>query len=65
MQGRKLRVVQPNERYTPPKDRGVKISVSVALSVFAAIQERMNQGMTLANALRDFANYVESMEKEA
>lgn len=60
-----LRVVGPNERYTPPKDKGVKLSVSKALACFAALQARMDQGMTLSEALRDFADYVESVERGA
>ena len=61
-----LRVVKPNERYTPPKEKGTKISVSKALACFVALQHRMDtQGMTLSEALRDFADYVEQVEKGA
>lgn len=62
MKSHSLRLVGPTERYTPPKGQELSVSVSKAIALYATIQKRMDEGMTLSAALRDFADYVEKAE---
>lgn len=62
MKSHSLRLVGPNERYTPPKSQELTVSVSKAVAFYAAIQKRVDGGMTLPEALRDFADYIDNHE---